>query len=81
MSTERLFVMLDPATDEVLAECSGPTIDGRCPATDAPPYTCAGLHLVGTTGTDDEDVSLTVMSMTPGRCPLAVAGGETSDPQ
>ncbi len=79
MSIEGSFVMLDPATDEVLAECSGPTVDGRCPATDTPPYTCAGLHLVGTTGTDGQDVSLTVMSMTPGRCPLAVAGGKTPD--
>ena len=52
--------MLDPATDDVLAECSGPTADGRCPVSDAPPYTCTGLHLVGTPGTGGRGVSLTV---------------------
>ena len=52
--------MLDPATDDVLAECSGPTADGRCPVSDAPPSTCTGLHLVGTPGTGGRGVSLTV---------------------
>jgi hypothetical protein len=75
MNTHGSLVMLDPATDEVLAECGGPTVNGCCPMSDAPPYTCAGLHLVGTTETDGHRVSLTVTSMQPGRCPLAVAGG------
>ena len=66
--------MLDPATDEVLAECSGPTLDGACPVSDTPPYLCAGLHLVGTPGSDGPGVSLTVTRMEPGRCPLAAAG-------
>ncbi len=71
--------MLDPATDDVLAECSGPTVDGRCPVSDAPPYMCAGLHLVGTPGTGGRGVSLTVTTMQPGRCPLSVAGSEAPD--
>jgi hypothetical protein len=58
-----------------MSECCGPSDDGRCPASDAPPYTCAGLHLVGATETDGRRVSLTVTSMQPGRCPLAVATG------
>lgn len=78
MSTDGSFVMLDPATDEVLADCSGPTDDGRCPASDAPPYTCAGLHLVGTTANDGHGVALTVTSMEPGRCPIAVARGQST---
>jgi hypothetical protein len=73
MDTDRPIVMLDPATDEVLAECSGPSTDGRCPVSDTPPYLCAGLRLVGTTGADEHSVSLTVTSMEPGRCPLASA--------
>ena len=68
--------MLDPATDEVLAECSGPTLDGACPVSDTPPYLCAGLHLVGTPGSDGHGVSLTVTSMEPGRCPLAAVGAQ-----
>ena len=69
--------MLDPATDQVLDECSGPTPDGRCPVADSPPYICAGLHLVGVGGTPGQDVSLTVVKMEPGRCPLFVReGGE-----
>jgi hypothetical protein len=79
MNTDESLVMLDPATDEVLAECSGPTVDGRCPVSDAPPYICAGLHVVGTTGTDGRGVSLTVTTMQPGRCPIAVADGRAPD--
>jgi len=75
MDRDRSIVMLDPATDEVLAECSGPDADGRCPVSDRPPYLCAGLHLVGSVGTPAHEVSLTVTSMEPGRCPLAGAAG------
>ena len=73
MKTDGSFVMLDPATDEILAECSGPSADGACPVSDTPPYLCAGLHLVGRSGADFKGVSLTVTSMQPGRCPLAAA--------
>jgi hypothetical protein len=73
MKTDGSFVMLDPATDEILAECSGPSADGACPVSDTPPYLCAGLHLVGKSGADGKGVSLTVTSMQPGRCPLAAA--------
>lgn len=69
MNTYGSFVMLDPATDEVLAECSGPTVAGGCPVSYATPYTCAGLHLVGTTESNGHRVSLTVTSMQPGQCP------------
>src|ERR1700721_2996123 len=47
MENHRTLVMLDPTTDQILAECNGPTATGRCPAGDSPPYVCAGLHLVG----------------------------------
>jgi cell division protein FtsI/penicillin-binding protein 2 len=73
MKADGSFVMLDPATDEILAECSGPSADGACPVSDTPPYLCAGLHLVGRSGADGKGVSLTVTSMQPGRCPLAAA--------
>jgi hypothetical protein len=62
--------MLDPATGQLLDECNGPTGDGRCPVADEPPYICAGLHLVGVVGAPSQDVSLTVVRMEPGRCPL-----------
>jgi hypothetical protein len=71
MEKNRRLVMLDPATDQVLAECDGPTVDGRCPVAYSPPYICAGLHLVGAEEAGDE-VSLTVTRMEPGRCPLFV---------
>jgi hypothetical protein len=64
--------MLDPTTDQVLAECDGPDASGRCPMVDRPPYICAGLRLVGT-GDDSEHLSFTVSKMQPGRCPIVVA--------
>ncbi len=73
MERDRSIVMLDPATDDVLAECSGPDAEGRCPVNDRPPYLCAGLHLVGRLGGSGSEVSLTVTAMEPGRCPLAAA--------
>ncbi len=71
MEHDRTFVMLDPSTDQILAECKGPTADGRCPAADKPPYICAGLHLVSKGEGSEDDISLTVRTMEPGRCPLA----------
>ena len=71
MEHDRTFVMLDPTTDQVLAECNGPDVDGRCPELNAPPYICAGLHLVGEGDTPDQEVSVTITKMEPGRCPLA----------
>ena len=71
MEPERLFVMLDPATDQVISVCEGPAEDGRCPRTDVPPYLCRGLHLVGARGTPEHGISFTVTDMVPGRCPLA----------
>ncbi len=67
------YVMLDPSTDQVLEQCSGPTSDGRCPVSDKPPYICAGLHLIGVGGLSDHEISLTVTKMAPGRCPLTLA--------
>ena len=71
MKRERSFVMLDPATDEVLAECAGPTADGRCPVSDRPPYVCAGLRLVTREDGPEDGATFTVTDMQPGRCPLA----------
>ena len=70
---DRTVVMLDPVTDQVLAECSGPAADGKCPQTARPPYICEGLHLVDAEGGPARDLSLTV-TMDPGRCPLAALG-------
>lgn len=72
MENHRTLVMLDPTTDQILSECSGPTATGRCPAVDSPPYVCAGLHLVGVGERPDQNVSFTVTKMEPGRCPIAV---------
>jgi hypothetical protein len=69
---ERVFVMLDPATDDILSVCAGPSEDDKCPVADAPPYICQGLHLVGVRGAQAERVSFTVKEMIPGRCPLSV---------
>jgi hypothetical protein len=59
----RRFVTLYPATDQVLDDCDGPTVTGRCPVADSPQYICAGLHLVGAEEAG-HDVSLTVTRMT-----------------
>jgi hypothetical protein len=72
MENHRTLVMLDPTTDQILSECSGPTATGRCPAVDSPPYVCAGLHLVGVGERPDQNVSFTVTTMEPGLCPIAV---------
>ena len=71
MDHDHTFVMLDPTTDQVLAECDGPDASGRCPMADRPPYICAGLHLIGT-GNGSRHRSLMVTKMEPGRCPIAV---------
>jgi hypothetical protein len=71
MDHDHTFVMLDPTTDQVLAECEGPDASGRCPMADRPPYLCAGLHLIGT-GDGSGHGSFMVMKMEPGRCPIAV---------
>jgi hypothetical protein len=63
--------MLDPVTDEVLAECGGPEADGRCPVTDRPPYVCAGLRLVAREEGAGNGATFKVTKMQPGRCPLA----------
>jgi hypothetical protein len=67
------YVMLDPSTDQVLEECSGPTSEGRCPVSDEPPYMCAGLHVIGVGDPPGPEVSFTVTNMEPGRCPLTAA--------
>ena len=72
MENQRTIVMLDPTTDQILSECSGPTETGRCAVMDSPPYVCAGLHLVGVGELPDQNVSFTVTKMEPGRCPIAV---------
>ncbi len=71
MEHDHTFVMLDPTTDQVLAECDGPDASGRCPMADRPPYICAGLHLIGT-GAGAGHGEFTVTKMEPGRCPIAV---------
>jgi hypothetical protein len=71
MDNDHTFVMLDPTTDQVLAECQGPDASGRCPMADRPPYICAGLHVIGSRA-DSGHGSFIVTKMEPGRCPIAV---------
>ena len=71
MKRDRSIVMLDPVTDEVLAECAGPDADGRCPVSDRPPYVCAGLRLVTREEGPEDGATFLVTDMQPGRCPLA----------
>ncbi len=70
MDRDNRIVMLDPTTDQLLAECTGPDAGGRCPMSDRPPYICAGLHVVSV-GADSGHESFTVVKMQPGRCPMA----------
>jgi hypothetical protein len=76
----RTFVMLDPTTDQVLAQCNGPAASGACPVADRPPYTCAGLHLLGIGQGPVEDGSFTVTRMEPGRCPLVFIDEPREEP-
>lgn len=71
MDHNHTFVMLDPTTDQVLAECTGPDASGRCPIAEHPPYICAGLHVIAI-GDDSWHGSLTVTKMEPGHCPVAI---------
>ncbi|HYM50452.1 MAG TPA: hypothetical protein VET65_07730 [Candidatus Limnocylindrales bacterium] len=71
MNANRVFVALDPVTDEVLYVCSGGTPDGRCPRAAQPPYICQGLRIVAVQGTGHDGLSFTVNEMAPGRCPAA----------
>jgi hypothetical protein len=73
MKRDRSFVMLDPVTEEVLAECAGPDADGRCPFSDRPPYVCAGLKLVAREEGAGNGATFQVTDMQPGRCPVAFA--------
>jgi hypothetical protein len=70
MDHDLRFVMVDPATDQVLAECAGPDASGRCRLAEAPPYTCAGLRLVNLEDEADH-ASFIVSTMEAGRCPAA----------
>ncbi|MGA8522371.1 MAG: hypothetical protein WB807_04895 [Candidatus Dormiibacterota bacterium] len=45
---------------------------------DAPPYICAGLHVIGVGDPPGPEVSFTVTNMEPGRCPLTLAQGPQS---
>lgn len=65
------FVMVDPGTDQVLWACSGPTVEGRCPVAEQPPYVCQGLRLVPAQVADQDGQSFIVERTVPGRCPLA----------
>lgn len=69
-----------PSTDQVLEQCSGPTLEGRCPVSDKPPYVCAGLHLIGVGGPSGHEISLTVTKMEPGRCLLTFAKDRQDGP-
>jgi hypothetical protein len=71
MKRDRSIVMIDPVTDEVLAECAGPDADGRCPVSERPPYVCAGLRLVTREEGPEGGATFLVTDMQPGRCPLA----------
>jgi hypothetical protein len=42
MDHDPAFVMIDPTTDQVLAECDGPDASGRCPMADRPPTSARG---------------------------------------
>lgn len=69
MADNQRFVMVDPATDQVLWVCSGATADGRCPVADKPPYVCEGLRLVAAAGTHHDGHSKVVEHAVAGRCP------------
>ena len=71
MKAGRRFVMVDPATDQVLWVCSGPTAEGHCPVAEAPPYVCQGLRLVAASGTRHDGTSLNVDKTVAGHCPAA----------
>jgi hypothetical protein len=71
MKEEATFVMADPATDQVLWACSGPTAEGRCAIAERPPYVCQGLRLVAAHYTGRDGSSFVVDRITPGRCPAA----------
>ncbi len=71
MEPDRLFVMLDPATDQVLWACSGPTPEGDSPIAGEPPYMCQGLRLVAARGTAHDGLSFAVDTAVRGRCPAA----------
>jgi hypothetical protein len=63
------YVMVDPATDQVLWVCSGATAEGRCPVAEKPPYVCEGLRLVAAGGTRHDGQSKVVEHAVAGRCP------------
>lgn len=71
MEKERRFVMVDPATDQVLWVCSGPNGEGRCPVAEAPLYVCQGLRLVAASGTRHDGISVSVDKTVAGHCPAA----------
>lgn len=69
MEDQPRFVMVDPATDQVLWVCSGPTIEGQCPIAEKPPYVCQGLRLVAASGTAHDGWSVVVEKTAPTHCP------------
>ena len=71
------YAMLDPATDQFLWTCSGPTSQGECTIAHNPPYVCQGLRLVAVRGTASDGSSMVVEQTLPSRCP-AVFMAETA---
>jgi hypothetical protein len=69
METEPRFVMVDPATDQVLFVCSGANAEGHCPIAEKPPYVCQGLRLVAASGTHHDGASMVVEHTAAGQCP------------
>ena len=69
MENEPRFVMVDPATDQVLFVCSGANSEGHCPISEKPPYVCQGLRLVAPSGTHHDGRSMVVEKTVAGHCP------------
>lgn len=76
---ERLFLMTDPATHTVVALCTGPDSDGRCPRAAEPPFDCIGLRVIPAGVADADGFPFTVTSAPEGRCPFAWIDERTSE--
>ncbi len=68
---ERLFLMTDPVTHQVVGMCTGPDTSGRCPRAEKPPYDCVGLRVIPSVGSDADGLPFTVSAPPDGRCPFA----------
>lgn len=69
--SDRLVLILDPATRMLTGYCRGPGPDGRCSLNGGTEVPCGDQRIVAAHGTDADGMSFTVLGRVYPHCPIA----------